>query len=669
MTNRIISLSTLCVAMSFAVSLHSQRADLTCRIDRLNCKHSTRISYTSTDHQRSQAEENVDLVYTTLSIEIDPSVRYIKGQALHRFTPKSGEVNQVSFDLHDDYHVEAVYYHNQNVDYVHQDHRLTVKLSDMLSPSIMDSLTILYEGVPPDPGAVGVFFRETESKIPIAWSLAEPYFSRDWWPCKQSLQDKVDSIDINITTPARFRAVSNGLLTGVDSTSVAGKRIYQWKHRYPIETYLVCFAVSEYEVLEDEVVLENGARLPYVDFMLPDQSPDEVWVSSRYVKDALSLFGSYFGTYPFAKEKYGHAYFGSYFDVAVAGLEHQTMTFMDDHQDVLILIHELAHQWFGNFVTCNSWHDIWLNEGFATYLMLFYLELINPPTEPNHWYQPRDEFLLELMYACIEESGGSVYVENAADPEKIFDSRLTYFKAAMLLHMIRWRLGDDHFFKAINQYLYDPDQAHEYAETKDLQDALEQVSGQDFNEFFDDWFYGEGHPTYHLKWHQNKTGELHLQIHQTTSHPSVDFYEMPIPVQVRGNLAEHDTILRLDHQASGQTFSIQIPFEVKEVEFDPQHWILADIAANTVEETSVTAVANYFQRGLLQAYPNPATDHVHLEYPSGRIEKVWISDLMGTRIFLSSGDADIDVSHLQPGIYLLSAWADGRWHTGKLIKQ
>ncbi|MEI2747579.1 MAG: M1 family aminopeptidase [Ferruginibacter sp.] len=148
--------------------------------------------------------------------------------------------------------------------------------------------------------------------------------------------------------------------------------ITHWKHRYPIATYLVCFAVTNYAVFNNSVQLGN-VNLPMVTYCYPE-SQTAFEAGTQNTLDAMQLFSQYFGEYPFIKEKYGHVQFGW-----GGGMEHQTSTFIVSTNESLVA-HELGHQWFGDKITCASWEDIWLNEGFATYLARFYMENKYPAT-------------------------------------------------------------------------------------------------------------------------------------------------------------------------------------------------------------------------------------------------------------------------------------------------
>jgi len=349
----------------------------------------------------------------------------------------------------------------------------------------------------------------------------------------------------------------------VSNTNTGGFSTYHWKHRYPITAYLVFFAIADYDIYTHAVPNNNGNGpfdvLNYVykcNSTASSQTPITV--------DIMDLFINLFGPYPFDEEKYGHAQFGW-----GGGMEHQTMSSMGGFSHLLIA-HELAHQWFGDQITCGSWAHIWLNEGFATYLEgMTYEHGLGPNTWQN-WKQSK-------INHVTNQPGGSVFVTDSTIVSSIFSSRLSYSKGAMLLHMLRWKLGDDDFFTAISDYLNDPALSYGYAVTADLVYHLENVSGLDLTEFMDDWFYGEGYPTYLVEWNQNpSTLLMNIKLSQTPSIGS-GFFELPVPILVSdeaGALAD-DTIFVLDNTYNGQIFTVDPGFEVDAVTFDPDRWLIA----------------------------------------------------------------------------------------------
>jgi aminopeptidase N len=219
----------------------------------------------------------------------------------------------------------------------------------------------------------------------------------------------------------------------VSETQNGNLRTCHWKSHYPIAAYLVAIAVTNYSYYSNYVPLGSGDSLQVLNYVYPE---DLTYAQSNTpgIISIIQLYDSLTITYPFFKEKYGHCQFGW-----GGGMEHQTMTYLVSF-DYSLMAHECAHQWFGDMVTCGSWEDIWLNEGFATYWQGMTVEHYDPSNWMG-WKQSQRDYI-------ISQPDGSVLCTDTTDVGRIFDGRLTYSKGAYLLHMLRWTVGDAAFFQA-----------------------------------------------------------------------------------------------------------------------------------------------------------------------------------------------------------------------------
>ncbi|MCB0546892.1 MAG: T9SS type A sorting domain-containing protein [Phaeodactylibacter sp.] len=580
--------------------------------------------------------DNYDIRYQRLEWDVDPNVYYIKGRITTYFAPTKENFEQLNFDLSNALQVNSIEYHGNALEgHIQVDNRLAIPLPQVIPLGQLDSITVDYEGAPP-PTGFGSFIKSSHGGQPIIWTLSEPYGALDWWPCKQDLNDKIGSVDIYVRTPAQYRVASNGVL--VREYSDGDDKVYHWQHNYPIPAYLVAIAVTNYAYYSDFVPVDGGEPIEVLNYVFPENLSGWQNATGATV-EVMQLYNELFGLYPFADEKYGHAQFGW-----GGGMEHQTMSFMGGYSHSL-QAHELAHQWFGDKVTCGSWGDIWLNEGFATYLEGMTYEHNLGPNTWQAWLQGK-------INDITSQPNGSVYVSDTTSVNRIFNGRLSYSKGAILLHMLRWKLGDEDFFQGIRNYLEDPNLAFGYARTADLQRHLEQQSGQSLTEFLDDWYYGEGYPSYRFNWWQEGT-TVYATLDQVTSHSSVDFFEMPVPINFRGAGGNETTIV-FDHTENGQFYQFELPFEAGLVRIDPEYWLLS--RGNFVTNNEITSVYSpLFEQ--VKLFPNPVREQLRLQLPQGLLPAQCLTfnanGQLVQQFYLRSETEEVEASQLSAGQYFL----------------
>ena len=587
-----------------------------------------------------------DVKYYRCCWNIDPAIREISGNVTTFFTPSVTGMDALVLDLSQGLSVDSVRYHNQTTTWSHLSDRLTIGFPSVIPQTILDSVSVYYHGIPPENG-FGSFAQGTHNGAPVIWTLSEPFGASDWWPCKNGLTDKADSVDIFIRTPAPYTTASNGLLLSAlpDGPDI----IYHWKHRYPIAAYLVCLAVTNYSRYTQQVPF-NGDTLRVVNYVYPEDSASAVEQTANVVS-MIQLYDTLFGVYPFQHEKYGHAQFGW-----GGGMEHQTMTFVSSFGYEL-LAHELAHQWFGDKITCGAWEDIWLNEGFATYLSGLCYEHLAP-----FWWKRFREVRVKNI---ISKPGGSVFCTDTTSVDRIFDSRLSYAKGAMILHQLRWIIGDSAFYAGLNNYLSDVSLSYGFARTSQLKSHLEGACGQDLTWYFNDWFTGEGFPSYQINWTQ-QADTVSFTVNQTQSHPSVSFFTMSIPVQFKN--ASRDTIIRFSNTFPGQSFAVAIPFTVDSVLFDPDYQLISG-------NNTINAVTEHARQRNLQVFPNPASDQVtflfgeSLSKDQGTISIYDQSGRKKAEILHSPGETEISFSTRTfiPGLYYYALPQKGFRYSGKFV--
>lgn len=580
---------------------------------------------------------NYDVKYHRLEFTIDPSIAYITGAVTTYFKAKEN-LNQVTFDLASNMTVSQVSQRGNTLSFIQNiNDELVITLPVTQNINVLDSLTISYAGNPVSSG-FGSFEQNQHNGDPIIWTLSEPYGAKGWWPCKQDLNDKADSLDVFITTPRfnplnkEYVAVSNGL---EQSQVVNGSnKTTHFMHRYAIPAYLIAIAVTNYSVYS-HIVTNNGNPFDIVNYVYPENLTS-AQTSTPITVDIMNLFTELFEEYPFSNEKYGHAQFGW-----GGGMEHTTVSFMGGFNRNLIA-HELAHQWFGNKVTCGSWRDIWLNEGFATYLSGLVIENLDGNTSFKTWKQSLNNSVTSLP-------NGAVYLSDTdtTSVNRIFSGRLSYNKGAMVLHMLRKKIGDANFFQGLKNYLNDVNHAYAYAKTEDFISIMEVAGGESLTEFFNVWLYNQGYPSYSILWNQPSASQVHVQVSQIQSDGSVSYFEAPIPIRIIGTLGETLDIV-LNNTVNLEVFSNSVNFTVASIEFDPD----ADLISknNNVLITSNNLDINRS----FEIFPNPVNNELTLVKPDTlEVSEILIFNALGQLLYKSNWEPIISVKTFSSGILFM----------------
>jgi aminopeptidase N len=595
---------------------------------------------------QSEGITNYDLVYHRAEWEAYPDQNYIKGTITTYFKAKIDGFAQLVFNLASSLQIDSIKYHLSNTNFTFTDNLITINLPEILDIEVLDSVTIYYQGVPNSNG-FGSFATGFSNSSPVLWTLSEPYGAMDWWPCKQSLTDKIDSMDIYVKSGANYKVGSNGKLMSEIITD--DTKITHWKTRYPIATYLVAIAISDYSVLCDTAWVDDNHWVEILNYAYPQSLADAQNTSEHTVK-TLELFSRLFIPYPFYKEKYGHAQFGW-----GGGMEHQTMTFLSGFYDILIT-HEMAHQWFGDYVTCGSWHDIWINEGFATYCEAISIENLYPDKLLS-WKE--DE-----LSTILSAPGGSVYVDDTTSVNRIFSGRLSYSKGAYVLEMLRNEIGDEAFFAGCKRILNESAKKGGFAKTPDIQHYFETTADTNLTGFFNNWIYGQGYPTYNIIYEIDEDGDMNIQINQTTSDPSVDFFAMHIDILITTDY--EDKKVRFHNTSNGQIFTIKQGVGIRGISFDPDMHLAAKVTINPGVVISENEVS-----GIIFS-PNPVNGKMTIDNQSGKtIKHLEIYNNKGQKMYdehtLNMSKIELNLSNLKNGNYILKAELEDKTITHKFI--
>jgi aminopeptidase N len=577
---------------------------------------------------------NYDVTHHDLRFTVNPDTTtpFISGVVSTTFRALSN-MTTVTFDMATALAVSSVTMDGTGLTFTQSNYELNIILPTTLSTGTTATVIITYAGSPPQ--AEAAFTRSTHAGTPVIYTLSEPFGARDWWPCKQDLNDKIDSFDIYITCPSAYIGVSNGLLQS--TTTTGGNTTRHYRHNYPIPAYLISLNVTNYVTYNIQAGLGTVQNpfFPINNYLYPEGNTTTVQTAINQTVPVMNVFEEKFGFYPYRNEQYGHVQFSW-----GGGMEHTTMSSMGGWSRSLIA-HELAHQWFGDKITCGTWRDIWLNEGFAEYLAGLVVESLDGPASFISWKTTK-------INNITTATNGALYLTEAEalNVSRIFSSRITYNKGSMVVHMLRWKMGDANFYQAVRNYLNDSNLAFGYAITTDLKAHLEAVNGASLSEFFNDWVYMQGYPTYTITAQNWGAGQAKITVSQTQSDPSVTYFEMPLEIRLSGaGGATHDVIV--NHMTNGQQFIVSVPFVVTGVTFDPNKHI---ISKNNI----VTLGAESFEwSATVSVYPNPTNDVLHVMMPSSLLlNKIEIYNTLG-QLEGEKNTLDFSIADLAFGVHWL----------------
>ncbi|MDY0076365.1 MAG: M1 family aminopeptidase [Bacteroidales bacterium] len=517
---------------------------------------------------------------------------------------------------------------------------------------------IEYGGTPPTGGFFSGITNDYSNtwQKDMTWTLSEPYSAKDWWPNKQVLTDKADSVWVFLTTTTNEMAGSQGLLTNI--TDLGNNQLrYEWKSNYPVAYYLISFAVSDYQeyniyakpdALENDSILVQNFIYNHPNYLNNNKIDIDATVPM------IELFSDLYAMYPFKDEKYGHC-----ITTLGGGMEHQTMTTLGGFSFGLVA-HELGHMWFGDNVTCATWSDIWVNEGFATYSNFLAVEHLIGHTAGQN-------FMVNTQNSVMSSAGGSVYVPpSEATPDdvwRIFNGRLTYDKGAAIIHVLRHEINNDElFYQVLNTYQeFFTDST---ATGDDFRMIAEQVTGMDFEQFFNQWYYGQGYPRYDIEYYMFEN-TFNMYVTQTTS-SITPLFQMTMDYKLTFS-DNSDTIVRLFQGSNLEHFALELDKQVVSVQVDPDNWTFERVNSIVVGTNSELKSVNYFS-----AYPNPVTDVLNIVFTHEQQQSTAVLHNSAGQVLrnqsLNSINNQLDMSDLPKGVYFLTVSNEQHNYTRKLIK-
>ncbi len=600
----------------------------------------------------NKAEDDYDIYHLFFDLHISDTTEYLSGVVTTRATIVAPSMSRYYFELDDTLTIDSVVCNGTSLVCNTSGYMRYVQLPAPLLQGAAVTTTVFYHGYPRAYGNHAPGYKN-DTATHTTFTLAEPYFAHLWWPCKQSLRDKADSMDMWLTVPTGVKAGSAGLLTAITPVDAQHNR-YQWKTRYPIAYYLISIAAGRYDEYSYHMGFDGSTDSMLMQNYVSPDTPKSIadlkpWLDSTAL--VVNYFSSLWGRYPFWQEKYGHCYIPSF-----TNMEHQTMT-STRFSSFTVVVHELAHQWFGNLVTCGTWKDLWLNESFATYAQYLGYAQFNGSASAAAYLQ-------KVHNNVLSEPGGSVYVNDTANWYRLLDGRLTYNKGAAVLHMLRHKISNDSlFFGIMRTYLQR--YTHANATTEELLAHAQHYTGICLDTFFRQWIYGEGYPTISTRWNQ-MGDKLFLALTQTASAPtSVALFDMDVPVRLFYDGGDTTHLLHLSRSAHG--FTITCPHTVDSVAVDPDNWLLLKEENPPAHDATLTLA-----QGAVVVFPNPAHTIVYVsgtDLPpcSFRLYNETGKLILEKTLRAGTDSTPVDVSDLPPGNYPYRVAGDHEYGTGKII--
>ena len=501
-----------------------------------------------------------DLQHLKLELSFDLEARKIMGTATLRMAPLAGDVKELTLDA-GALNIESVTAGGRPVKFQTAGDQLIVALDRQYPPGAPVDFVIHYNAEPKR----GLFFVFPDKHHPDRpkqiWANGDTAGgnNRYWFPCYDFPNDKTTT-EMLVTVPAGWQVLSNGKLAGVSNNT------FHWVQDKPMSTYLVSLVAGEFDKGQDKWIVP-------VEYYVPRGRAADIPRTFGRTVDMLQFFSDHIAPYPWAK------YSQSMVDTFGGGMENTSATTegasaiidareFEDRKAATdsLIAHEMAHQWFGDLVTCADWRHTWLNEGFATYFEALWEE---------HAYG-RDTFeWKELQAARFMTLGpaSQASVVPQTDTQVSGPYSLIYNKGGWSLHMLRGQLGDAAFWKAIQHYA--KKFSYQNATTNDFVEAVSEATGKDVEWLFDQYVYRPGFPEFEVSWdYSAETHLLHVAVKQTQK----TLFRLPVEIEALGNGTTQS--FRLDVRGETQDYYFGMNERPVTVLFDPRDILLKSVKFN-----------------------------------------------------------------------------------------
>lgn len=537
-----------------------------------------------------------DVIHYEIGLDLDPVRQEISGSTRVEFKGERGISDKIDLDF-SGLVVDSVWHEETRSSYTQTGQILTVDLHSPVPAGDSSDVTVFYHGEPQQ----GIYFRQNTAGATVVYSHNEPFDARFWFPCNDDPSDKATATTIT-TVPADYKVLGNGWLR--ETTAVPSGLVYKWEETYPIATYLISLAAAPYRVVET-LAGEDSLLLQYFVY---DREQERGTQALEKTREILGFYESFIAPYPFLNEKYA---MGAVPFREATAMENQTATTMRD--DIIdnesVIAHELAHQWWGDAVSPESFSHIWLNEGFATYFDALFTE-----------YAYGEEAFTDRMsvYSSNIFADGSLEYSVLDPPDRYLFGRAVYYKGAWILHMLRQMVGNQIFREICRQYYQD----HQYKNvtTGNFISVCNEMTGRSFDSFFDQWLNFGGIPVLEGSWRQ-ENGQVTIGLKQMQNEV---IYNLELDLQIEGS--NRDTTFQLALNSQAATAVIDFPETVIRVLIDPENKILEQDNGPLYNIPEVT--------GLSRLYPNPFNRSVTIEYTVAFPDEITIEiiDILGQRV-------------------------------------
>ena len=537
-----------------------------------------------------------DLIHTKLELKFDWQKQYVLGKATLTLKPYFYSTKLLTLDAKGfDIHSITMQGKSGGLKYVYDDELLTIDLGKAYSASEEYTILIDYTAKPAETGGnggsaaitsdQGLFFinhdNSDKNKPMQIWTQGETEWNSRWFPTIDKPNERCTQ-EMYITIEDRFKTLSNGLLISSTQNN-DGTRTDYWKMDQPHAPYLFMIAAGEFAVVKDDW---NGML---VDYYVEPEYEEHAKDIFAHTPEMLSFFSDKLGMkYPWKKfsqvivRDYVSGAMENTTGVIFGEFVQKTKRELIDNDNDQIVAHELFHHWFGDLVTCESWANLTLNEGFANYSEYLWYE---------HKYgkDHADSHRRSELQGYIGSAGQNglhplIHFEHG-DKESMFDAH-SYNKGGLVLHMLRNYIGDEAFFAALNKYL--TDHAYSAVEAHDLRLAFEEVTGQDLNWFFNQWFFSSGHPVLNINYDYDATaGKIDVIIQQEQDpNFNLPIFQLPfaIDIYVGKNAPIRKEVVMNQRE---QTFSFEVSEEPALVNVDADKILLCEKRDNKTEEAFI----------------------------------------------------------------------------------